>query len=65
MDIGKTIKVPHERIAIIIGSNGSVKKELELRSNVMIKIEGETGDIEIIPACENGFDDKSLQAIEE
>ena len=64
MDFGKTIKVPHERIAILIGSNGSVKKELELRCNVIIKIEGETGNIEIIPACESGFDDKSLQTIE-
>ena len=60
MDFGKTIKVPYERIAILIGSNGSVKKELELRCNVIIKIEGETGDIEIIPAYESGFDDKSL-----
>ena len=52
MDFGKTIKVPYERIAILIGSNGSVKKELELRCNVIIKIEGETGDIEIIPGYE-------------
>ncbi len=64
MDFQKTIRVPYERIAILIGSNGSVKKELELRCNVVIKIEGETGEIQIIPGSESGFDDKSLRAVE-
>ena len=64
MDFRKTIRVPHDRIAILIGSNGSVKKELEHQCSIEIKIEGETGEIQIIPMSQNGFDEKSLKAIE-
>ncbi len=64
MDFQKTSRIPLERIAILIGSEGSVKKDLELRCNVKIKIEGRTGEIQIIPRAQSGFDDKSLKAIE-
>ena len=38
MEFRKTIRVPHDRIAILIGSNGSVKKELEHQCSVKINI---------------------------
>lgn len=41
------IKVPLEKIAIIIGPNGDIKKNIEEKSTTILSINNQTGDIEI------------------
>lgn len=41
------IKVPLERIAVIVGPNGEVKEFIEEKSTTSINIDSQTGDIEI------------------
>jgi len=41
------IKVPKERIAVIIGPNGSIKKQIEEISKVALEINSDDGQIEI------------------
>jgi ribosomal RNA assembly protein len=60
----KVIKIPDDRIAILIGPKGSVKKELEAKCNVVLRIEGKTGEVQIVPRSSVGFDDNALRAIE-
>jgi ribosomal RNA assembly protein len=62
--IDKVVKVPDDRIAILIGPNGSVKKEIEAKCNVTLRIEGKTGEVQITPKSSMGFDDRALSAIE-
>ncbi len=40
-------KIPRERIAILIGSNGASKQHIEKKLAVMLEISSETGDITI------------------
>lgn len=40
-------KVPLERIAVIVGPNGEIKKFIEERSSTIISIDSQTGDVEI------------------
>jgi len=63
------IKIPKERIPILIGTEGSVKKELEKRTSTKItvtdeiEIEGETFDVmlaaSIVKAIARGFSPES------
>ncbi len=41
------IKVPKERLAVVIGRKGSVKKEIEERTGVRLYIDSKDGDISI------------------
>lgn len=41
------VKIPLERIAVIVGPNGEVKKFIEEKSATSINIDSQTGDIEI------------------
>lgn len=41
------LKIPKERIAVVIGPKGSMKKELEELSKSKLHIDSETGDIRI------------------
>lgn len=45
--IFKVIKVSRDRIGSIVGKKGSVKNDIETRCNVILDIDGETGDISI------------------
>ena len=42
-----TLQIPKERIAVLIGKKGEVKKELESSTNTIIKINSQEGDVEI------------------
>ena len=63
------VKIPKERIPILIGTEGSVKKELEKRTSTKIKvtdeieIEGETFDVmlaaNVVKAIARGFSPES------
>ena len=41
------IKVPLERIAVIVGPNGEVKEFIEEKSTTSLNIDSQTGDVEI------------------
>ncbi|MEM4755884.1 MAG: KH domain-containing protein [Candidatus Woesearchaeota archaeon] len=42
-----SLKIPKERIAVVIGKQGQEKKQLETQLNVNLKIDSQEGDIEI------------------
>ncbi len=46
-NVFKVIKVSKDRIGSIVGKNGSVKSEIESRCNVLLNIDGESGDVSI------------------
>lgn len=41
------VKIPKERIGVLIGPNGKVKREIEERLNVTLEIDSEAGDVTI------------------
>lgn len=41
------VKIPGERIAVLIGKNGSTKEIIESRTGVKLTIDSEEGDVEI------------------
>ena len=42
-------KIPKERIGVLIGTNGNVKKHIEKTLRVKLEIDSETGDVVITP----------------
>jgi len=42
------VKIPRERVGVLIGPNGRVKERVEERLSVELQINSETGDVEII-----------------
>ncbi|MFL6410470.1 MAG: KH domain-containing protein [Nitrososphaeraceae archaeon] len=44
MSFQQIVKVPRDRIGVIIGRNGKVKGEIQDKCNVMIEIDSKTGD---------------------
>ena len=47
MSFQQIVKVPRDRIGVIIGKNGKVKGEIQDKCNVVIEIDSETGDATI------------------
>ncbi len=41
------VKIPRSRIAVLIGKNGEIKKEIEKTLGVRLKIDSKSGDVEI------------------
>ena len=60
MEFSAETKIPRERIAIIIGKNGDVKKELEEYTSTNIDIDSKEGDIKI-----TGSDSLQIYALKE
>lgn len=46
------LKIPRERVGVVIGKEGSVKQKIENITNTQITIESETGSISISPTPE-------------
>ncbi|MFL6363802.1 MAG: KH domain-containing protein [Nitrososphaeraceae archaeon] len=44
MSFQQIVKVPRDRIGVIIGKNGKIKGEIQDKCNVMIEIDSKTGD---------------------
>jgi|SRR5919198_4094874 ribosomal RNA assembly protein len=44
MSFQQIVKVPRDRIGVIIGKNGKVKEQIQDRCNVVIEIDSENGD---------------------
>ena len=47
MSFQHSIKIPKERIGVLIGKRGKVKQQIEKRCGVAIEIDSETGDAQI------------------
>lgn len=41
------IKVPLERIAVLVGPKGSIREQIEEKSSVMLNIDSDSGDVEL------------------
>ena len=48
MSFQHIVKIPKERIGVLIGKGGKVKQQIEERCGVKIEIDSETGDTMII-----------------
>jgi ribosomal RNA assembly protein len=48
MSFQHTVKIPKERIGVLIGKSGKVKQQIEERCGVKVEIDSETGDTMII-----------------
>ena len=46
--MGYRFKVPHDRIAVMIGRKGETLRMLQKRGKVKVHVDSETGDVEII-----------------
>ena len=53
------VKIPKERIGVLIGPNGKTKREIEENLNVKLEVDSETGDI-TINLNENSTDPSQL-----
>jgi ribosomal RNA assembly protein len=42
------LRIPNERIGVLIGKGGETKKELEERTGVKIEVDSETGEVKIV-----------------
>ncbi len=45
MSFEKLVRIPDDRIAVLIGKSGSVKSRIEASCHVMLEIDGNTGEI--------------------
>ena len=45
MDFVYELKIPKERVAILIGKNGEIKREIEKSTNSKIKVDSKEGDV--------------------
>ncbi len=50
------VRIPKERIAILIGKDGETKKTIEKHTKTEIGIDSQTGDIQITPKSEGDLD---------
>ena len=58
------IRIPHERIGVLIGPNGMVKSEIEKKLGVELEIDSSTGDVTIRLKPENTDPSKLFRAKE-
>ncbi len=71
------LKIPKERIAVLIGTKGETKKQLEQATNTRLEIDSENGDVimygkdaillyttkEIITAISRGFNPQTAMLL--
>lgn len=55
------VKVPEDRIGVIIGSNGEMKKQIEELTNTVLNVDSETGSVGIDPKGEGA--EEALQVL--
>ncbi|MGV8169480.1 MAG: KH domain-containing protein [Candidatus Nanoarchaeia archaeon] len=60
MDFSFGVKIPKERVAVLIGKNGETKKELEEYTNCKMDIDSKEGDVSI-----SGADSLKMYALRE
>ena len=60
----KLVRIPNDRIAILIGKSGAVKSKIEQSCNVVLNINGETGEIIIQSINEDLEKTEPFKAVE-
>ena len=45
MSFEKLLRIPHDRIGVLIGKSGTVKSKIEQECSVILDIDGETGEV--------------------
>ena len=51
----EVIRIPKERIAVLVGHKGATKKEIEKITGAKLNIDSQTGEIEVIYPKNDGF----------
>jgi ribosomal RNA assembly protein len=64
MSFEQIIKIPQDRIGVIIGKKGRVKEEIERKCNVIIEIDGENGDALVSSGSSPVTNTEAFKAIE-
>lgn len=64
MSFNQTIRIPKERVAVVIGRGGETKRKLEELLNVKIKIDGDSGDITISSSDSSFMDSDPFKAVQ-
>ncbi|HYZ66031.1 MAG TPA: KH domain-containing protein, partial [Nitrososphaeraceae archaeon] len=64
MSFQHLIKVPDDRIGVLIGKNGRVKREIEDKCKVQIEIDSQNGDAVISSASATLSEMQPFKAIE-
>ena len=60
-EIRLMVKIPKERIGVLIGPGGSVKKRIEAEAEVKLNIDSESGSVEILGRPNMSDPAKALQ----
>ena len=63
----KIIRIPHERIAVLIGKRGAIKSAIERRCGVVVRIDSTNGEVSVTSAPESDAADdmfSPLKAVE-
>src|SRR5215510_5185976 len=63
MSFQQVVKVPNDRIGVIIGKDGRVKDQIEYKCKVMIRIDSENGNVIISPRDSSELE-QTLKAVE-
>jgi len=46
-ELFESVKIPKERVAVLIGSEGKVKRKLEKLASVVVEVDSKTGNVEV------------------
>lgn len=60
LNVQETIKIPKERIAVLIGKNGEVKKLFERKSGLKMRIDSREGEVALIGESTRVFEYKEI-----
>lgn len=59
----KLVRIPNDRIAVLIGKSGSVKSQIEKLCHVMLEVDGQTGEI-LVSSTEDAETTNPFKAVE-
>ena len=59
----KLVRIPNDRIAVLIGKSGSVKSQIEKSCRVMLEVDGDTGEV-LVSSTEDAEKTNPFKAVE-
>lgn len=60
----KLVRIPNDRIAVLIGKSGSVKSKIEQSCRVMLEVDGETGEVLVSSTEDDAEKTNPFKAVE-
>ena len=60
----KLVRIPNDRIAVLIGKSGSVKSQIEKSCRVMLEVDGETGEVLVSSTEDDAEKTNPFKAVE-